>query len=186
MKRYYPLALAALVLAGCEVVPPAPTERIDVIDRGETRRAPSQESTQESRQDEPEPPPRAAREVAFPEAEYARLEKQGSAAISGRLTLSGRAVPNAGISVAPITSYSAEAAEKALAGIAVEPADPRAREYTHTTRTDGNGHFQVSRLPSGDFYVSGAGSDPRSGKPRVVIHQVSLGKGQHREVELSR
>lgn len=183
MKRYLFLALAALVLAGCEVVPPAPTQRIEVIERGETRRDASQEGRQEQRE---ATPPRAAREIAFPEDEYARLEKQGSAVVSGRLTLSGRPIPNAGVSVAPVTSYSAEAAEKALAGIAVEPADPRAREYTHTTRTDGSGHFRVTDIPAGEFYVSGAGPDPQTGKPRVVIRQISLGSGQHRELELSR
>lgn len=177
MRRHLPLALAALVLAGCQVVPPAPTERIEVIERGETRR----DATTE-----PETTPRAAREVAFPEAEYAQLEKQGTAVVSGRLTLSGRPVANAGISVAPVTRYSAEAAEKALAGIAVEPADPRARAYTHTTRTDGGGHFRVTGIPAGEFYVSGAGADPVTGAPRVVIRQISLGNGQHREVTLSR
>lgn len=183
MKHHIPLVLAALVLAGCEVVPPAPTERIDVIERGETRRDASQETRQDQRE---ATPPRAAREVAFPEDEYARLDKQGSAVVSGRLTLSGQPVPDAGVSVAPVTSYSAEAAEKALAGIAVEPADPKAREYTHTTRTDGNGYFRLTGLPAGEFYVSGAGADPRSGKPRVIIRQISLSNGQQREVSLSR
>lgn len=183
MKRYLLLALAALVLAGCEVVPPAPTERIEVIERGETQ----QDTPQEAHQDQHEgTPPRATREVAFPESEYARLDKQGSAVVSGRLTLSGHPIPNAGVSVAPVTSYSAEAAEKALAGIAVEPADPRAREYTHTTRTDGNGYFRIAGLPAGEFYVSGAGPDPRTGKSRVVIRQISLSNGQQREVPLSR
>ncbi|MBF7054419.1 carboxypeptidase regulatory-like domain-containing protein [Halomonas sp. KAO] len=183
MKRHIPLVLAALVLAGCEVVPPTPTERIEVIERGETQRDAPREVRQERRE---ATPPRAAREVAFPEDEYARLDKQGSAVVSGRLTLSGQPIPDAGVSVAPVTSYSAEAAEKALAGIAVEPADPRAREYTHTTRTDGNGYFRLAGLPAGEFYVSGAGPDPRSGKPRVVIRQISLGNGQQREVSLSR
>ena len=183
MKRYFPLVFAALVLAGCEVIPPAPTERIEVIERGETQRDAQQEAREAERDTTAS---RAKREVAYPEAEYAKLEKHGSAAVSGRLTLSGRAVPNAGVSVAPVTSYSAEAAEKALAGVAVEPADPRAREYTHTTRTDGNGYFRVSNLPAGEFYVSGAGPDPQTGKPRVVIRQISLGNGQHREIELSR
>lgn len=181
MKRWIPLALSGLLLAGCEIVPPtpSPTERIEVIERGE--RPP------EPREEEPRPTPgRAPREVAFPEAEYAALEKHGSGVISGRLTLSGRPIAGAGISVAPVTTYSAEAAEKALAGIAVEPADPRAREYTHTTRTDGNGHFRVSNLPAGEFYVSGSGRDPASGQTRVVIRQVGLSKGQQREVELSR
>ncbi|MFW6346843.1 MAG: carboxypeptidase-like regulatory domain-containing protein [Halomonas sp.] len=180
MIRYWLIGLAALLLGGCEVVPPAPTDRIEVIERGETRPDTRQDDADKRR------PERAKREVAFSEAEYANLEKRGTAAISGRLTLSGRPVPDAGISVAPVTRYSAEAAEKALAGIPVEPADPRAQEYTHTTRTDADGNFRIANLPSGEFYVSGAGPDPTNGRSRVVVRQVSLGNGQHREISLSR
>ncbi|WP_444984726.1 hypothetical protein [Halomonas mongoliensis] len=184
MKRWIPMLLPAVLLAGCEIMPPAPTptERIEVIDREvEPREAPERvEAPREV------PPGRVAREVAFPAEEYAALEKQGSAVISGQLTIGGRPVPNAGVSAAPVTTYSAEAAEMALAGIAVEPADPRARAYTHTTRTDGSGRFRLAGLPAGDFYLSGAGPDPASGEPRVVIRQVQLRNGQHLESNLSR
>ncbi|OBX36767.1 hypothetical protein A8U91_01114 [Halomonas elongata] len=130
------------------------------------------------------------RQVDFPEAEYAALEKTGNAALSGRLTLdtaSGTVVGGGEtISVAPVTTYSAEAAEQALAGRAVERADPRARAYTHTTRTDGNGYFMLRGLPSGNFYVSGSLVDPTSGQRRVIIHEVGLRDGQHREIQLNR
>ena len=184
MKRWIPMLLPGLLLAGCEILPPAPapTDRIEVVDREvEPREAPERvEAPREV------PPGRVARQVAFPAEEYAALEKQGSAVVSGRLTLGGQPVAGAGISAAPITTYSAEAAEKALAGIAVEPADPRAREYTHTTRTDGSGRFRISGLPGGDFYLSGAGPAPDSGEPRVVIRQIQLRNGQHLEANLSR
>ena len=178
MKRWIPMLLPAVLLAGCEIMPPAPTptERIEVVDR-------EVEPAEEVRE---VAPGRVARQVAFPAAEYAALEKSGSAVISGRLTLGGQPVAGAGVSAAPVTTYSAEAAEKALAGIAVEPADPRAREYTHTTRTDGSGRFRISGLPGGDFYLSGAGPDPDSGEPRVVIRQIQLRNGQHLEANLSR
>ncbi|RTR00195.1 carboxypeptidase-like regulatory domain-containing protein [Halomonas nitroreducens] len=177
----YPIltALLGLILTGCQMLPPGgapqregPAEVIDIGEsKGQTRG-------------------RVPRQVAFPAEEYAALEKVGSAALSGRLTLdttSGKVV-GAGetISVAPVTTYSAEAAEQALAGRAVEPADPRARAYTHTTRTDANGHFLLRGLPAGEFYVSGSLVDPASGKRRVVIHQVSLAPGQHRQVQLRR
>jgi hypothetical protein len=184
MKRWIPIVVTGLLLAGCEIMPPAPTptERIEVIDREvEPTKAPD-------RVDEPREvaPSRVARQVAFPAAEYAALEKQGSAVISGQLTIGGRPVPNAGVSAAPVTTYSAEAAEQALAGVAVEPADPRAREYTHSTRTDGNGRFRLSGLPAGYFYLSGSGPDPANGEPRVVIRQVQLRNGQQMEANLSR
>ncbi|PWV82936.1 carboxypeptidase-like regulatory domain-containing protein [Halomonas sp. A11-A] len=178
MKRWIPMLLPGLLLAGCEIMPPAPTptERIEVVDR-------EVEPAEEVRE---VAPGRVARQVAFPAAEYAALEKSGSAVISGRLTLGGQPVAGAGVSAAPVTTYSAEAAEKALAGIAVEPADPRAREYTHSTRTDGSGRFRLTGLPAGAFYLSGTGPDPRTGEARVVIRQVQLSRGQQLEVDLSR
>lgn len=184
MKRWIPMLLPGLLLAGCQIMPPAPspTERIEVVDR-EVEPADRTPDVEEPRET---PPGRVARQVDFPEAEYAALEKQGSAVISGQLTIGGRPVPNAGISAAPVTTYSAEAAEQALAGRAVEPADPRAREYTHRTRTDGNGRFRLNGFPSGHFYLSGSGPDPASGEARVVIRQVQLSRGQQLEVDLSR
>ncbi|GHE19765.1 carboxypeptidase-like regulatory domain-containing protein [Halomonas urumqiensis] len=183
MTRWITVAAAALILTGCEIMPPSstPTERIEVIER-ETppaERAPDETPT-------PRDTGREPRTVAFPVGQYAALEKTGSAVISGQLTLGGQPIAGAGISAAPVTTYSAEAAEKALAGIAVEAADPRASEYTHRTRTDGNGRFRLSGLPSGEFYVSGSGRNPSSGRPQVVIKQVTLGNGQQLNVELSR
>lgn len=187
MTRWILPALLGLSLAGCQIIEPrypaGERERVEVIERG--TEAP-RETGETERADRPATTGRVARQVAFPAEEYAALEKRGSAVISGQLTIDGRPVPNGGVSVAPVTTYSAEAAEQALAGRAVEPADPRARAYTHTTRTDGNGYFRLEGLPAGEFYVSGSGQDPSTGKTRVVIHQVSLGNGQSRSIELSR
>ncbi|MBA2777669.1 carboxypeptidase-like regulatory domain-containing protein [Billgrantia kenyensis] len=182
MKAWIPLALLGLTLAGCQMQPGPPPERIEVIDVSDPQR------TEEIRPDaEPTAPPpgRIARQVAFPAEEYAQLERTGNAAISGRLSLNGS--PGAGetVSVAPVTTYSAEAAEHALAGRAVEPADPRAREFTHTARTDGNGNFTINGLPAGEFYVSGSMVNS-SGQRQVILRQVSLRNGQRLEVNLSR
>lgn len=171
--------LLGTILAGCQVLPPpSGTQRddsVDITDIGDERDADSA---------------RVPRQVDFPEGEYAALEKTGNAALSGRLTLdtASGTVVGAGetISVAPVTTYSAEAAEQALAGRAVERADPRARAYTHTTRTDGDGYFMLRGLPAGNFYVSGSLVDPASGQRRVVIHEVGLSNGQHREIQLKR
>ncbi|QOR38653.1 hypothetical protein HNO52_09125 [Billgrantia diversa] len=182
MKAWIPIALLGLFLAGCQMMEPGPPpERIEVIEIGEPQRPDSERPDAQ-----PPAPERIARQVAFPVEEYATLPKTGSAAITGRLSLNGR--PGAGetVSVAPVTTYSAEAAEHALAGRAVEPADPRAREYTHTTRTDGNGNFTLQGLPGGEFYVSGIAVNPANGQRQVVLRQVSLRNGQRLEVNLSR
>lgn len=184
MKAWLPVALLGLTLAGCQMMDPGPPrEPIEVIDIGEPHRPDAEKPDMER----PAPSPgRIARQVAFPAAEYASLPKTGTAAISGRLSMNG--APGAGetISVAPVTTYSAEAAEHALAGQAVEPADPRAREYTHTTRTDGNGNFTLQGLPAGEFYLSGSMVNPANGQRQVVLRQVSLRNGQRLDVNLSR
>lgn len=181
------LLAAAVSLSGCQsFYPGGPAERgtPEIIDRGTGKTPPP--STPPSK---PKPPPkRVERKIDFPADEYASLQKTGTAAISGRLSLSsaGGAVPgaNEGISVAPVTSYSAEAAEQALAGRAVTAADPRAQAYTHTTHTNNDGYFVLRNLPSGTFYVLGSMVDPDTSKRRVVIQQVSLSKGQKKEVQL--
>ena len=181
MKVWIPLILAGLFLAGCQMQPGPPPERIEVIEIGDPDTRPDEE-----RPDTQRPPTkRIPRQIAFPEQEYAVLEKAGTAAISGRLRLNGSPGSGETVSVAPVTTYSAEAAEHALAGRAVEPADPRAREYTHTTRTDANGHFVLRGLPDGEFYVSGSMVGSR-GERQVMLRQVSLRSGQHLEVDLSR
>lgn len=184
MKAWIPVALLGLTLAGCQMMEPGPPpERIEVIEIGEPQRPDSAQPDV----GRPTPAPeRVTRQVAFPVEEYAELSKTGTATISGRLSLNGR--PGAGetISVAPVTTYSAEAAEHALAGRAVEPADPRAREYTHTTRTDANGHFSLQGLPAGEFYVSGSMVNPARGQREVLLRQVSLRNGQRLDVNLSR
>ncbi|MCG6659030.1 hypothetical protein HOP52_14815 [Halomonas campisalis] len=184
MKAWIPVALLGLALTGCQMMEPRPVlppERIEVIDIG-TQPAP------EIERDAPTAPSpgRVARQVSFPEAEYAALPRTGNATVSGRLALNGVAAAGETVSVAPVTTYSAEAAENALAGRAVEPADPRAREYTHTTRTDGNGNFTLNGLPPGEFYVSGSMVDPASGQRQIIIRQVTLSNGRSLQVNLTR
>ncbi|WP_444677880.1 carboxypeptidase-like regulatory domain-containing protein [Halomonas sp. E19] len=183
MKAWIIPALLGLSLAGCQMIEPGPPpERIEVIDISDPD-APQAEPS--ARAPAPEPG-RVARQVAFPAAEYAALPKSGSASLSGRLSLNGTPGGNETISVAPVTTYSAEAAEHALAGRAVERADPRAQAYTHNARTDGNGHSSLQGLPPGEFYVSGSMVNPANGQRQVILRQVSLRNGQRLEVNLSR
>ncbi|MGO2415566.1 MULTISPECIES: hypothetical protein [Cobetia] len=133
---------------------------------------------------------RVERTVAFPEAEYAELEKTGSSAIKGRMSYDwqGQTVyaNGDGISVAPVTTYSAEAAELALSGKTVERADSRAQAYTHIVRTDSNGYFNATGLPSGTFYVAGVIKLPDGTRSPLILSQVQVGRGQTRSIELSR
>ncbi|MED5294123.1 carboxypeptidase-like regulatory domain-containing protein [Halomonas cupida] len=181
--------LLAALLTGCQGINTTGTTRApDVIDIGEPDVTVEQPGP---RDDQPTADQaRVPREIPFPEDVYAKLPKSGSAVLSGRLTLNTDAGPvigaNETVSLAPITKYSAEAAAQALAGRAVERADPRAREYTHTTRTDGNGYFQLRDLPPGDFYASGTVVDPATGMRQIVIKEVSLSNGGHSELQLSR
>ncbi|NUJ59366.1 carboxypeptidase-like regulatory domain-containing protein [Halomonas sp. BMC7] len=177
MMRWSLVIMLALMLAGCQIVPQWPT-----TPSGE----PSIEelpAPDESRRDG-----RVPRQVRFPEGEYAALEKTGTASIRGRLyqrDARGNLVPGAGetVSIAPVTTYSAEAAEVVLSGRAIAPADPRAREYTHYARTDGDGNFVANGLPAGEYYVAGRVS-ALDGRP--IIHQVSARNGQTASVTLER
>lgn len=172
--RMIATALLVVFLAGCESLSTGSFSMPDILDRSSR-----EQSVVE-------------RTVAFPADEYARLDKHGTAAIQGRLTYTtpeGRELVGADetVSVAPATRYAAEAADVALSGRKIEPADPRAREYTHVARTDANGYFVVRGLPAGVFYVAGSvllpDGDSRS---PIVIRQVELGAGQMRDVNLSR
>ncbi|MDL4864656.1 hypothetical protein NPJ88_020210, partial [Halomonas elongata] len=118
MRHFLLPLLLGIVLAGCQALPPSGgTQRDDSVDITDISDKPDRDIG------------RVARQVDFPEDEYAALEKTGNAALSGRLTLdtASGTVIGAGqtVSVAPVTTYSAEAAEQALAGRAVERADPR-------------------------------------------------------------
>ncbi|WP_110643442.1 carboxypeptidase-like regulatory domain-containing protein [Salinicola sp. CPA57] len=168
------LVLTMLVLAGCESLSTGSFQMPDIFDRSD-----SDETV-------------VKRNIPFPAEEYARLEKNGTSAVQGRLTYetsAGQTLIGAGetVSVAPATRYAAEAADVALSGRKIEPADPRAREYTHYAKTDDNGYFVVRNVPAGVFYVAGSvllpGGESRS---PIIIKQIELGKGQTRDVDLSR
>ncbi|WP_148253824.1 hypothetical protein [Aidingimonas lacisalsi] len=179
-----------VLMGGCQAVDPwgeRSPRRVEVIEAGEEAKDTERESETTPR---PRETDRVERQVAFPEDEYAALEKTGNATITGRIALSTpsgvKYGSGAAISIAPVTTYSAEAAEMALAGKAVEPADPRARAYTHRTRADDRGFFRVNGLPGGDFYVSGSIQPSPNARPRIIINQVSVRNGQTVEVNLQR
>lgn len=188
MHKWLAMMAIGVMVAGCQVIGPgvdSRPQRVEIIDRDTERDADSDTR--------PSPPAgRVARQVSFPEQEYAALSKHGNATITGRLsftTRSGNRIygANETISIAPVTTYSAEAAEVALSGRAVEPADPRAQEFTRQARTDSQGHFTVNSLPAGDYYVAGSVSLPGTNqRSPIIIHQVRVGAGQTARVTLSR
>lgn len=177
MRQWMGIVVLGGLLAGCQgMMPGGDGQPPEVIDR--TGEAPGAAVVE--------------RKVAFPAETYAKLEKTGNATIKGRLrytTRQGQTIVGANekVSIAPATEYSAEAADVALAGKRIEPADPRAREYTHYARTDGDGYFVAHGIPAGVFYVAGCVPLP-NGQARspLILKQVEVGAGQTREVDLSR
>ncbi|MFC3392445.1 carboxypeptidase-like regulatory domain-containing protein [Aidingimonas halophila] len=187
------VSIVCLILTGCQAIDPwqdRSTRRVEVIEAGEDAKDAERKEPEPEAAPRPSEQQRAKRQVAFPEEEYAALEKSGNASIAGRISLNTASGVKYGadttISVAPVTTYSAEAAEMALAGKAVEPADPRAQAYTHRTRTDSRGYFELNGLPAGDFYVSGSIQPSPGARPRIIINQVSVGHGQTVRVDLTR
>lgn len=136
--------------------------------------------------------PTVKRQVPFPVETYAALPKTGTATIKGRLAYqltSGQTVygNREKVSIAPATEYSAEAADRALAGQRVEPADPRAQAYTHMTTTDANGYFTATDIPAGTFYVAGTVALPNGqGRSPFILKQVRVKEGGSVNVTLSR
>lgn len=177
MRQWIGIIVLGSLLAGCQgMMPDDDGQPPEVIDR--TGQAPGANVVE--------------RQVAFPADTYAKLEKSGNATIKGRLrytTAQGQTIVGANekVSIAPATQYSAEAADVALAGKRIEPADPRAREYTHYARTDGDGYFVAHGIPAGVFYVAGSVPLPDGqGRSPLILKQVRIGAGQTREVDLSR
>lgn len=186
MRKGLTILMVSIALAGCQVVGPgvdSTSRRIEVIER---------DTESGAQPDTSRPSERVARKVPFPEKEYEALEKSGSAAITGRLvytTSNGETIYGSGeiVSIAPVTTYSAEAAEAALAGKAVEAADPRAQQYTRQARTDNEGYFSANNLPAGDYYVAGSVTLPDgNGRSPIILHQVSVTAGETARVTLSR
>ena len=172
MGKGIAIVVLGLILTGCQAIGPGRSGPPEVEDLGEGSQ-------------------RVERQVPFPAQEYAKLEKTGSATVSGRLFLetSSGVVPGAGetVSIAPVTQYSAEAAQVVLAGKYIEPADPKAREYTHYATTDSRGYFTASGLPAGTFYIAGSVKPPGpNAQRRIIINQISLSEGQTLEISLSR
>lgn len=98
--------------------------------------------------------------VPFNDAEYARLPESGTGVITGQVfmkTVGGDVKYGAGspVNLFPVTSYSEQwydvmfVQHKQLA----EP-NPKANKYFRTVQADGNGNFQFSDIPPGDYFIN--------------------------------
>lgn len=97
---------------------------------------------------------------AFPEAEYKALAKEGTGVVKGQIflkTVGGDVKYGAGVEVSliPVTSYSAPAWQAYQAGAKLTTPDPRVREYSILTQSDGTGNFEFRDVPPGRYYVGG-------------------------------
>lgn len=97
--------------------------------------------------------------MPFPAEEYAKLNRSGSAKVTGQVflkTAGGDVKFGAGNEVIlnPVTSYSDEWYVRAFIGKAwLEDADVRLWSYAQKTISDGSGRFMFRRVPNGEYYV---------------------------------
>lgn len=106
------------------------------------------------------PQPPYQRQAQFIESEYLSYAGKGTGRLSGQAftkTRGGDVKFAAGntIYLNPVTTYSKEwFANGIKANRNMSPPDERAREYRREAIADGNGNFEFSDLPAGDYYVA--------------------------------
>jgi hypothetical protein len=95
----------------------------------------------------------------FNESEFERyaLSVGGASTIRGQAflkTRGGEVRFGAGekVTLIPMTAYSREVWQASVAGKETKK-DPRLEKYVRTTVADGNGNFEFSNLPVGDYFI---------------------------------
>lgn len=104
-----------------------------------------------------QPPPQAR--SPFPAFEYAILPQSGTGVVEGQVfmrTVGGDVKFGAGspVLLGPVTSYTEEWYNVAvIRGLPIGPADPALQKYTRQTQADGNGNFQFTDVPPGQYFL---------------------------------
>ena len=108
--------------------------------------------------------PRMIQRPPFPVSEYEKLNKTGTATITGQVfmtTRGGDVKYGAGETVRlnPKTSYSDfwyQTGKRYINGenITLAPTDSRQRDYSFMTQADGEGRFTFEDIPDGRYYIA--------------------------------
>lgn len=103
-------------------------------------------------------PPSPVMRPPFPEAEYAALNKTGSAVVAGQAflkTRGGDVKTGAGnaVYIMPVTSYSTFAYDQRSADAPLSQPDPRMNAFTRETAADASGRFSFKNVPNGNYYI---------------------------------
>lgn len=187
--------LIVMLVAGCESTALRDLDPTGVLSGGSSQQSGEDKTSEKKPEKEPKADKSSAvvkRKVAFPAEEYAKLKKQGTAAVQGRLTYKaedGSTWIGSGqtVSLAPATTYSAETADVTLSGRRIEPADSRAQAYSHYAKTNSDGYFVFKNVPAGVFYAAGSVKSPDGSKQSpVIIKQVKVSEGKTASVTLNR
>lgn len=99
--------------------------------------------------------------MPFPEDEYNALPTTGTGTVAGQAflkTVGGDVKTAAGNTVIlnPVTSYSEQAYAAFSAGRQLDPVEPDTRlyKYARTTTADGEGRFEFSNVPPGEYFIA--------------------------------
>ena len=135
--------------------------------------------------------------IPFPQEEYNRLARTGSATIKGSISIidaTGQRIygKQTRLYLNPVTSYSRQwYRESYLGGKKMAKADPRLFNYLKFTTSDKSGHFAFYGVPAGNYYVIGVvrcGQECGYDTPQNIriAKEISVGSGGTVEVDLSK
>lgn len=139
--------------------------------------------------------------MPFPEAEYRALPRTGTGRIQGQAflkTMGGHVKTAAGNDVLlnPVTSYSEQWHLAYRHNQPLEPreSDSRVKPYTRTTVADGEGRFEFTHVPAGEYFLvttvawyapTGYRGGLRS-QGGLIVDRIVVAEGETKKVILTR